>query len=101
MHRDFEKPAYTSIDICKPHGLVELNVRYASSVPVRAPPQSPESAIVHEVIAQFETSVLEKNTSQVVNPVEGVIFTSALPEEYAWVTAVAVPAVKVFEHLEV
>ena len=82
MHRDFEKPAATSTDICKPHGLVELNVKNPASAPVRVPQQSPESAIVHEVIAQFETSVLEKNASQVVNPeASGVIVTSPLPDE--------------------
>ena len=82
MQRDFVKPAATSTDIRKSHTLAELNVKYPASVPEKAPPQSPESEIVHEVIAQFESSVLEKNASQVVNPeARGVIVTSPLPDE--------------------
>ena len=46
-------------------------------LPVRLPPQSPESAMEHEVIGQLVVSVLLKNRSQVVNPGSGVIVTSA------------------------
>ena len=67
------KPAATLTDICKSHGLVGPSVRYPASVPVRVPPQFPESAMEHDEIGQFTVSVLLKNASHVVKSVEGVI----------------------------
>jgi len=48
-------------------------------VPVSVPPQLPESAMEHDVIGQLLVSVLLNNASHVVNPVAGVIVTSAPP----------------------
>jgi hypothetical protein len=63
-------------DACRLQGLDVPNVRYPASVPVRLPPQLPESAIEQEVIAQLLVSVLPKNASQ---PEAGVMMTSVPP----------------------
>ena len=63
-------------DACRLQGLDVPNVRCPASVPVRLPPQLPESAIEQEVIGQLLVSVLLKNASQ---PEAGVIMTSAPP----------------------
>ena len=63
-------------DACRLQGLDVPNVRYPASVPVRLPPQLPESAIEQEVIAQLLVSVLPKNASQ---SEVGVIVTAAPP----------------------
>ena len=63
-------------DACRLQGLDVPNVRYPASVPVRLPPQLPESAIEQEVIGQLLESVLPKNASQ---PEAGVMMTSVPP----------------------